>query len=349
MTIPVLSEGALVGYRQAFSREVGDKTDILWLIRPSRDVQLRFCSMCVDDEADGSWITIAPERMPENRRVEREIRTLASMETQQLRAMTARQNTQIGERNARAAELLSSILGKELADDPEKIWQWWDEYNETEYQLDKPMRNRRISRRHEIPLFVGVAYAEGGGASEAPSAPPQVNFVPRGFGITRGRLGAECLAAGTPVLTAHGPRDIEQLRVGDIVFCKNIRTGEVVLRPVLRTTERPPRTTLSLRAGQTELRCTKGHLFWVSGRGWVKASELGIGDVLHTAGTPAIVESVLPQPDIRTYNLEIADFNNYFVGAERLLSHDHASKTGACYRSWQAAQNSEMKACCIGL
>ncbi len=330
MTIPVFAGGVLAGYRQAFSREAGDKTDVFVIDTAiQRRATPLLLNVPTEEEAEGSWITIGPENMPENGRVERNIRSVASIETRQCQAMTARQNLQISERNARAAELLSSISGRELSDDPKQLWKWWDDYNETEYQLDKPMRNRRITRRHEIPLFVGVAYSEDGGASEAVSPPPQANFARPGFGFGGGRLGGECFAAGTPVLTAHGLRRIEKLRVGDIVFCKNIDTGEVVLRPILRTTERPPRATLSLKVGQSQLRCTTGHLYWVSGTGWVKASKLRSGDVLNTAGTPVIVDSIQPEIAIKTYNLEVADFNNYFVGDDRLLSHDVTPRRAA--------------------
>lgn len=322
-TIPVFSDGTLVGYRQAFAREAADKTDIFVIdTAVQRRATPLLLSVPSEDEAEGSWITVGPESMPENRRVERGIRTVAGIETQNCRRMTVQQNYQINERNDRAAELLSRVTGEELPSDPDALWKWWDEYNETEYQLYKPVRNRRATRRHEIPLYVGVAYSESGGGSERFNAAPQANFSGPQFGSGGGLIGGECFAEGTPVLTAYGPRRIEALRVGDIVFCKNIATGEIVRRPILRSTTRPPRETLLLKAGKTEVQCTLGHLFWVSGDGWRKASELRRGDILNTAGTPAIVESVSPMPKIRTFNLEVADFRNYFVGQERLLSHD---------------------------
>jgi hypothetical protein len=63
-------------------------------------------------------------------------------------------------------------------------------------------------------------------------------------------------------------------------------------------------------------------LFWVSGAGWKKASELKPGDILHGAKSPARITAVEAQPAAPTYNLEVADHPNYFVGRYMILTHD---------------------------
>ncbi len=77
---------------------------------------------------------------------------------------------------------------------------------------------------------------------------------------------------------------------------------------------------LSLDEG--DLRCTTGHLLWVSGKGWTKASQIKQGDLLHTASQPALVMSVRQAADAPTFNLEVAENHSYFAGANRVLSHD---------------------------
>lgn len=328
--VPVFADGALVGYRQAFSRQAQDKSDLFVI---DTAVQRQAVPLLLNTpsgpDAAGTWITVPPDEMPENRQVERRIREYADLETRVRQSTMNQQNRRIAHQNSRASEVLSAIADKEFSGDANEMWQWWDQTNETEYQLYKPTRNRRVSVRHQIPLYVGVAYAEGGGASGNFSMPSGPNFRAGGLGIgatTRGLVG-ECFAEGTQVLTAQGPRAIETIRVGDIVFARHIETGALVLRPVLQSTQRPARPTTVIRAGDDELRCTKGHLFWVSGAGWTKASKIKKGDVLHGADEPAVVTSVRNSAPAVTYNLEVADCGTYFVGSKKILSHDVTPRT----------------------
>jgi hypothetical protein len=64
-------------------------------------------------------------------------------------------------------------------------------------------------------------------------------------------------------------------------------------------------------------------LFWVSGEGWVKSRKLTPGMVLHTAEGPVRVSNVTAGQHAQTYNLVVADFNTYFVGEQKILSHDN--------------------------
>src|SRR5690606_21133253 len=91
----------------------------------------------------------------------------------------------------------------------------------------------------------------------------------------------DCLAAGTPVMTLHGPRAIEMIQVGDLVLSRHPETGELAYKPVLRTTTRPRGQTMLITAGKETFRFSRGHLFWVSDEGWVRARELQSGQELH--------------------------------------------------------------------
>jgi hypothetical protein len=131
-----------------------------------------------------------------------------------------------------------------------------------------------------------------------------------------------CFAAGTVVWTLEGKKSIENIYAGDMVLAKNIETGELTYKPVLRTTLRPPSNMLRIKSGSDTFECTEGHLFWVSGEGWVKASKLQPGSLLHTAERPVRVASVEKSAPTPTFNLVVADFSTYFVGEEKILSHD---------------------------
>ena len=119
-----------------------------------------------------------------------------------------------------------------------------------------------------------------------------------------------------------GTRTIEKIAVGDLVLSRDVETGRIEWKPVLQATQRDPAETRNLVLGNEEYCCSNGHLFWVSGKGWQRASQLSPGDVLHGAERPTQVVSNRPGKKETTYNLEVADNANYFVGEQRILSHD---------------------------
>ncbi len=112
-----------------------------------------------------------------------------------------------------------------------------------------------------------------------------------------------------------------------------MNTGELNWKPVTSIAIREPAPTVIVTTNTDKLRCTGGHLFWVSGRGWVKASQLNSGDVLHAAGTPAIIDSIEDTESIETYNLVIAENNTYFVGEGMVLAHDVMPREHQPWRS----------------
>ena len=69
------------------------------------------------------------------------------------------------------------------------------------------------------------------------------------------------------------------------------------------------------------------HPFYVVDRGWVAAGDLVEGDEIYLLdGTVAYVTgSEIEKLDeaILVYNLEVADFNTYFVGDEAVLVHNY--------------------------
>jgi hypothetical protein len=92
---------------------------------------------------------------------------------------------------------------------------------------------------------------------------------------------------------------------------------------VLRTTVRPTSPLVKIQAGKESFETSGGHLFWVSGEGWKRSRQLETGMVLHTASGPVRVTYVGEGANAPTYNLVVADFNTYFVGKQKLLSHDN--------------------------
>jgi hypothetical protein len=133
----------------------------------------------------------------------------------------------------------------------------------------------------------------------------------------------DCLALGTLVQTETGAMPIEKVAVGDRVFCCDPETGRLVLKPVMQTTARPEGTLLKVRAGGETFEAAGGHVFWVAGRGWVKARDLREGMQLHTIRGSVPVEAVEPGTEQPSFSLVVSEFNSFFIGKDCLLTHDN--------------------------
>jgi Pretoxin HINT domain len=207
----------------------------------------------------------------------------------------AAQNRVQSQLNDRVTRVLKIATEQNLPAQPESWWRWWNDYNELLIQGSKTVV---VSQNYRTSAVVDLVRT----------------------GQTQ--VSGECLVAGTPVWTASGPQSVEKIKVGDLVLSRNTETGELALRPVLRTTIRPRGETVKFTAGRESFETSGGHVFWVSGDGWRKASELTSGMVLHACGGPARVTGVERGSVAETYNLEVADFRTYFVGLQKILSHD---------------------------
>lgn len=202
------------------------------------------------------------------------------------------ENLDITATNKRLVSLISDVSGQKFAEVPQDVWKWWDKYNETNYQAYKPSRYRRDALDFEVP-----------------------QYAPSGFH-------GECFVVGTMISTQRGLKPIEQINVGDMALSRNESSGELCWKPVIARTTRPPEPTVVLTIDDETLQCTGGHLFWISGKGWVRASQVMAGEVMHAASVPAVVTAVQQAGNEQTYNLEIADNHTYFAGKCLVLSHD---------------------------
>jgi hypothetical protein len=281
-------EGKLIGYRQAFGREGMNEKDLQVVDRGFQRV------------AGGQGDRIDLEAAAA---VEAQIRQQAAAELQARTAEMQRQNEFIKQVNERIAAVVARVSNKPVTTVAADMWKWWDQYNETEYQTYKPDRYKRTVSvsTYEIPTI------------STPTPPPSEH--------------PECFVAGTPVVTQVGMKAIEMIQPGDLVLNRDLDSGALRWKPVLKATTRAPAATLELvldegTSQQEIFRCSTGHLFWVSGKGWKKASELQPRDILHGAQAPVRVSRIDKRPPAQTYNLVVADAPNYFVGQHKVLTHD---------------------------
>lgn len=130
--------------------------------------------------------------------------------------------------------------------------------------------------------------------------------------------GGNCFPAGTPLLTPTGDKAIEKFRVGDQVLSRSELdlNGELESKVVEEVFVRTARI-VRLRVCGHEIATTAEHPFWVKGKGWQKVSELRPGDLLSSHdGQWVALEGVWDTGEEATvYNLRIAEYHSYFVGA----------------------------------
>lgn len=312
MAVPYFDRrGNFVGYRQAFAREGMNEVRLSVTDRGFQRVQVPpqgNNNIVINPSGDRRVPGQPPIRLnsarPFVQAEERAVGQYLDQVVNQMSMMTAnqevlsaqmevaRQNEQIRARNERIAGLISKVSDLPLTSTSQEIWKWWDEYNETNYQDYKPQRYNYDSLADRVPQYI-------------PEAPVK-----------------ECFIAGTAVLTNRGSRPIEQVAIGDMALSRDVESGRICWQPVVAVTFQPPAKTYSIQVGGDELTCTAGHLFWISGSGWKKASEIAAGDWMHGAKEPVQVSSVRTSQPQPTFNLEVLGQHTYFVGKNLVLSHD---------------------------
>lgn len=245
-----------------------------------------------------------------------------------LEAAVSEQNRQTAALNDRLTWVLKTATGVDLPAQPEAWWGWWNQENEVFVPGTKPVALlydvQRVEVEDEVPEYSQEPSEQPTSKTSTSGGRTQTQPRERRVSLRRVPLRRQdCLAASTLIWTAQGPQAIEKTRVGDLVLSQHPETGELAYKPVLRTTTRPPGQLITIEAGGETCQTSGGHLFWVAGEGWVRSRDLQSGQILHSASGPVHVTSVGTGTEAETYNLIVADFNTYFVGSHKVLSHDN--------------------------
>jgi hypothetical protein len=161
-----------------------------------------------------------------------------------------------------------------------------------------------------------------------------------------------CFVGETPVQTPTGVKRIDELKVGDSVLALDLATNTLKVKSVIRVFHNTDKPVLRIKmidsAGATEvLGVTSEHPFWIEGQGWVPAEKLKDGDRLRRIdGGGALVLSVSTDADqVDTFNVEVEELHNYFVGQRGVLVHNQSKLKGgespAAQRGREAHKNYE--------
>jgi hypothetical protein len=232
-----------------------------------------------------------PSGGPRTAQIRGETAAAANQAANRAMRETEAENRRVQFWNQRIDAVLSEVTGQQIDGQAQSWWQWWQEYNDLYVPEDKPLVER------ESEFIVGTS---------------------------QDRIATcECFLPGTPVWTETGPVPIERIRVGDRVLAQDPDSGELAHKLVLQTTARPNAATVRVGIGDEEIYATKGHPFWVSGRGWKMARTLQPGCRLHTPTGSREVTHIGEGPEFQAHNLLVADFRSFFVGQTKILVHDN--------------------------
>jgi hypothetical protein len=119
-------------------------------------------------------------------------------------------------------------------------------------------------------------------------------------------------------MTPDGDRSIEDFRPGDRILSRSESNpeGELEVKMVEEVFQATSGI-FQLRVNGHVIRTTEEHPFFVYNKGWVSPSEMQVGDqLLSHDGRWVVVEEIAGTGDTEVvYNLRIADYHTYFVGA----------------------------------
>ncbi|MFZ5896840.1 MAG: toxin TcdB middle/N-terminal domain-containing protein [Myxococcota bacterium] len=169
--------------------------------------------------------------------------------------------------------------------------------------------------------------------------------------VAAGPKPQRCFAGETLVATATGLRVIADIQVGDLVWARDEDSGAEELRPVVRVFVTPDQPLVALRLEQANgsvevIRATSEHPFWIEGRGWTRAADLGLSAPLATAARTELTVVALGSvaQTATVYNLEVDGLHTYFVGHSGAWVHNTCgtkNPNGTIYLRRNAATGEE--------
>jgi hypothetical protein len=233
--------------------------------------------------------------------------------------MIEQANATIRERNARLAESLRRVAGKDLGEDRGAWLKWY--MNRRGYSYTPANVRGKGTVDVQVPLPYVPQSEPPGLASVGGNVTPGWCMLWRHDKGQPPQTGV-CFAATTAVLTPDGPRAIAVLRAGDLVVSGDAREAPSRTAAVLTVRQAPSPRTLRLVIRGEPIVTTDGHPFLKLGSGWTKAGDLAPGDDVLTRDGRARVEASEHQAGATVWNLKLAGSSSFLVGRHGIIVHD---------------------------
>ena len=135
---------------------------------------------------------------------------------------------------------------------------------------------------------------------------------------------SNCFVAGTKVYTIQSFRNIEDLKKGDFLYSYNLNGKYLEEAEVIKTIARKAYEIYTIKAGYTTIKVTSEHPFYIYNKGWVKVSDLEVGDNIKTMYEEIrAITSITSTIETKTvYNITVSGNRNYFVSKNGFLVHN---------------------------
>jgi hypothetical protein len=134
-----------------------------------------------------------------------------------------------------------------------------------------------------------------------------------------------CFSPGTLVKTPQGDRPIETLKAGDMILAYDFKMEQVVSAIVLKLHTNWTTHLVDLKLGDEIISATRMHPFWENlTQNWIAARLLLQGMQLRTiqGANETVIFAKTYSMQSPTYNLEVSELHNFFVGTTGVLVHN---------------------------
>jgi len=150
-----------------------------------------------------------------------------------------------------------------------------------------------------------------------------IQYADEAFGFIAKAKPCGCFTAGTQVYIEDGYKNIEEIKVGDLVWAYDDKTDEIALKKVIDTFSLRFSQIYKIYFGDEVLEATHEHPFFIGGK-WYKVDELKVGDILTLYdGTDQRISKIeLVEGDFKVFNFTVEDFHTYYVSSSNVLVHN---------------------------
>ncbi len=135
-----------------------------------------------------------------------------------------------------------------------------------------------------------------------------------------------CFVAGTKVKMENGFKNIEDIKVGDMVYSYNLDNNMTELKKVTDVIKSNTIDTYVVTIGKNSVEMSPKHQVYVIDKGWVRAYDLKVGDEMFDINGEKVsinnIEYKRYSTPIDTYNLTIEGNSNYFITNTQVLVHN---------------------------
>ena len=134
-----------------------------------------------------------------------------------------------------------------------------------------------------------------------------------------------CFLSGTIVKTEKGSQFIEGITIGQKIYAYNFDKKCSELKTVTQTFTNRADMYIRIITSNGVIEATGQHRFWIpDDNKWLMANSLSVGMRLLTAKYELVTIQTLEiiTDSVKTYNLEVDEHHNYFVGIDEVLTHN---------------------------